>query len=318
MDYDVFNGDADGICALHQLRLAEPREAKLVSGVKRDIKLLARIGEVAVGDRLTVLDISMETNRDDLLRLLEKARVFYADHHYAGAIPKSHNLEAHIDTSPDCCTSLIIDRLLAGKYRKWAVTAAFGDNLHKAARGAAEVLGLEEKKIAALRELGELLNYNGYGRTMEDLHFAPHKLYEELKPYADPLHFMEVSSALSELRQGFHEDMQRAGDCRAEIMEGVGRMFFLPGEPWARRVAGVFSNAMAREKPDLAHALLIDNLDGTWMVSVRAPLNRKHGADALCRSFPTGGGREAAAGINALPAQMLEEFSEAFRRAFVG
>jgi len=33
--YDVFNGDADGICALHQLRLAEPREATLVTGVKR-------------------------------------------------------------------------------------------------------------------------------------------------------------------------------------------------------------------------------------------------------------------------------------------
>jgi len=34
---DVFNGDADGICALHQLRLAEPVESTLVTGVKRDI-----------------------------------------------------------------------------------------------------------------------------------------------------------------------------------------------------------------------------------------------------------------------------------------
>ena len=41
MYYDVFNGDADGICALHQLRLAEPRPtAELVTGVKRDIRLL--------------------------------------------------------------------------------------------------------------------------------------------------------------------------------------------------------------------------------------------------------------------------------------
>ena len=30
--YDVFNGDADGLCALHQLRLAEPRDAVLVTG----------------------------------------------------------------------------------------------------------------------------------------------------------------------------------------------------------------------------------------------------------------------------------------------
>ena len=41
--YDVFNGDADGICALHQLRLDEPRDAELVTGVKRDIGLVARI-----------------------------------------------------------------------------------------------------------------------------------------------------------------------------------------------------------------------------------------------------------------------------------
>ncbi|RUM38930.1 MAG: acetyltransferase, partial [Desulfobulbus sp.] len=39
--YDVFNGDADGICALHQLRLHDPRpDAHLVTGVKRDICLL--------------------------------------------------------------------------------------------------------------------------------------------------------------------------------------------------------------------------------------------------------------------------------------
>lgn len=28
--YDVFNGDADGLCALHQLRLADPVDAVLV------------------------------------------------------------------------------------------------------------------------------------------------------------------------------------------------------------------------------------------------------------------------------------------------
>ncbi|PUE05199.1 MAG: acetyltransferase, partial [Candidatus Sedimenticola endophacoides] len=43
MDYDVFNGDADGICALLQLRREEPREAVLVTGVKRDIALLERV-----------------------------------------------------------------------------------------------------------------------------------------------------------------------------------------------------------------------------------------------------------------------------------
>ncbi len=43
MDYDIFNGDADGICALLQLRKAEPRDAQLVTGVKRDINLLPHL-----------------------------------------------------------------------------------------------------------------------------------------------------------------------------------------------------------------------------------------------------------------------------------
>ena len=40
---DVFNGDADGICALHQLRLHNPQKSSLVTGVKRDNLLLKRI-----------------------------------------------------------------------------------------------------------------------------------------------------------------------------------------------------------------------------------------------------------------------------------
>ena len=42
-NYDVFNGDADGICALQQLRLNDPIESKLITGVKRDIQLLDHV-----------------------------------------------------------------------------------------------------------------------------------------------------------------------------------------------------------------------------------------------------------------------------------
>ena len=89
---DVFNGDADGICALVQLRLAEPRESELVTGIKRDINLLKNV-QADVGDNLTVLDISMEKNAIDLMRLLDAgANVFYADHHQPGEIPQHAGL----------------------------------------------------------------------------------------------------------------------------------------------------------------------------------------------------------------------------------
>ncbi|MFZ8890176.1 MAG: DHH family phosphoesterase, partial [Pseudomonadales bacterium] len=60
--YDVFNGDADGICALLQLRLAMPAESTLITGVKRDIDLLKQVA-AGPGDEITVLDVSMDTNR---------------------------------------------------------------------------------------------------------------------------------------------------------------------------------------------------------------------------------------------------------------
>ncbi len=70
MHYDVFNGDADGIISLLQLRLAQPKEAQLVTGVKRDIQLLDKLN-VKAGDSLIVLDISMQKNNAGLLAALE-------------------------------------------------------------------------------------------------------------------------------------------------------------------------------------------------------------------------------------------------------
>ena len=46
MHYDVFNGDADGICALLQLRLEEPLVSTRITGIKRDIALLERVHAV--------------------------------------------------------------------------------------------------------------------------------------------------------------------------------------------------------------------------------------------------------------------------------
>ena len=65
-------------------------------------------------------------------------------------------------------------------------------------------------------------------------------------------------------------------------------------------MSGVYGNDLANQSPDRAHAVLTD-IDGGYLVSVRAPLNNRSGADEVCRQFDTGGGRAAAAGINKLP-----------------
>ena len=78
--FDVFNGDADGICALHQLRLADPLDSTLVTGLKREIALLGSV-PATDGDVVTVLDISLDRNRDALEALLARGVVVhYFDH----------------------------------------------------------------------------------------------------------------------------------------------------------------------------------------------------------------------------------------------
>ena len=313
--YDVFNGDADGICALHQLRLAYPRDSQLITGVKRDITLLERV-VAKPGDRITVLDISLDKNREALLASLDRgARVIYFDHHFPCDIPAHRGFEAYIDRAPDVCTSLLVDRFLQGRYRIWAVVGAFGDNLHEAARRAAELLHLSAGQLDALQSLGECLNYNGYGETLADLHFPPDELYRLLHCHADPFAFIAEAPAFQQLRQGYAEDMAKAEELQPELATDACALYSLPDAPWSRRVSGSFGNRLAQSWPNRAHAILTRRSNG-YTVSVRAPLAAPTGADELCRRFDSGGGRKAAAGINCLPEAKVAEFVAQFRAAW--
>ena len=314
--FDVFNGDADGICALHQLRLDSPRDAVLVTGAKRDIALLKRV-PASAGDTVTVLDISAATNRDALVRLLDRGVcIRYFDHHYAGDLPVHPNLVATIDTSPGVCTGALIDRHLEGRQRPWAVVAAFGDNLPDLARSLAESLSLDAGSLAALAELGESLAYNAYGDTEADLLVHPATLYRKLAPYADPLRFIAADPAAAMLDRARVADLDHALAVDPAFTSAHARVYVLPDTAWSRRVRGVFGNRLANAQPALAHAVLTPNADGGYTVSVRAPLERPEGADAFCRAFPSGGGRTGAAGIDHLPPDAVPEFADRLERAF--
>ncbi len=315
--YDVFNGDADGICSLVQLRNAEAREAKLITGVKRDIELLSQV-DAEQGDKITVLDISLDKNRDALQSVLAAgAEVFYSDHHFAGDIPESPKLTTLINTASDVCTSLLVNGYLKGQFAEWAVAGAFGDNLKASARAAAKPLSLNEDQLKCLENLGIYINYNGYGSNLEDLHFHPADLYRQVEGYHSPFDFIQDNrEAFEKLENGYHSDMAAAGAIGPQSASEAAAVFVLPNQAWARRVSGVYSNDLANGSPDRAHAVLTHKDNGNYLISVRAPLNNKQGADELCRQFPTGGGRAAAAGINDLPSDALSQFIDQFTDFF--
>lgn len=315
--YDVFNGDADGICALQQLRLAQPRRAVLVTGVKRDIALLGRV-PAAAGDTVTVLDISLARNRAAVDALLARgAALEYFDHHHAGTPPVHPRLVLHLDPAPGTCTSAIVDRHLGGRHRLWAVVGAFGDNLAATALALAHAAGLDAAAAQPLRVLGEAINYNAYGDSEADLLLAPADLYRAIAPHADPFAFAgsELAHALA-ARQA--EDFAQAQAAAPVACGAAAAAYLLPDAPWARRVQGIFANHLNRAAPQRAHAVLRPAGPGTWNVSVRAPQHAPHGADTLCLSFEGGGGRAAAAGIDHLPHAQLDAFLTAFAAAWPG
>lgn len=316
---DVFNGDADGICSLIQLRKADPQQAQLVTGVKRDINLLKRV-EATPEHQISVLDISFDKNRSDVERLLEQgAAIDYFDHHYCGTLIQHPRLKTVInDQLSTLCTGLIVDQQIGGKFRTWALVAAFGDNLNDVARSLGKNSGFSCESLNVLQRLGIYINYNSYGSNLSDLYFHPDVLYQLLQQYDSPLDFIaENALAYDTLDAGYREDLAKARTSRYLYQSETAAVVFFPNKKWARRVSGVYINDLANQYPNRAHAVITENTDGTCTISIRKPLNRDTlSADQLARRFASGGGRKNAAGINSLQIDQIDQFVAAFKSHF--
>ena len=319
-DFDLFNGDADGIFSLLQLRQTDPRpEAERITGVKRDIKLFPRIaGRAGTGDRVTALDISMAKNAEGLRKVLsDGAEVLYIDHHQTGDIPDHEKLTVLTDQAKETCTAYLVDQRLAGAKAAWAVCGAYGDNFQGLAQRIAEARGLD-LPMGRLRKLGELVNYNAYGTSVEDLHIHPSDLFAILLNYPGPVEFLEDETPIfATLRDGYDADWDVAQNARELDNSKAGQVLALPSGPASNRISGLFGNALVDEDPDQAFAVLTELPDGgEYRVSIRAPRDRQTGSAALLAQKFGGGGRTAAAGIDDLSEADLSRFIAEFRIAF--
>ncbi|MFZ6874675.1 hypothetical protein ACO0LF_21665 [Undibacterium sp. Di27W] len=310
--YDVFNGDADGICALHQLRLADPRKAVLVTGAKRDIDLLGRFAS-RQGDKLTVLDISLDSNIVALRKhLAAGAEIIYFDHHNAAQAFEHVHLNLHCDMAADVCSSILVNRYLNGQYWQWAVVAAYGDNLPEVASTMGMQAGLNGIQCKQLQELGTLLNYNAYGESVDDLHFHPAALYQAVHDYVDPFDFLNSAAQFVVLHNAYASDMAFMQGLRAYRQSELTSIYILPAQAWARRISGILANQLTQEQPGKSFAVLTAKPDGSYVVSVRSGDADNCPASQFCTAFSTGGGRRGAGGINNLAATEVDHFVQAF------
>lgn len=319
-DFDLFNGDADGIFSLLQLRQTDPRpDAERITGVKRDIALFPHIaGRAGAGDRVTALDISMAKNTAGLRQVLaDGAEVFYVDHHQTGTIPDHDHLSALTNNAREMCTAVLIDQYLQGAKTAWAVCGAYGDNFQGLATRIATARGLD-LPMGRLRELGELVNYNAYGMTVEDLHIHPSALFDILMDYPDPVAFLNDAHPIFETLQSGHRDDWNVAQSAREIdVSEAGQVLVLPAGAASNRIGGLFGNALVDEEPEQGFAVLTELDDGqSYRVSIRAPRGRASGSAAHIATQFGGGGRAAAAGIDALAEIDVAPFIDVFKTTF--
>ena len=321
-DFDLFNGDADGIFSLLQLRQVEPRpDAERITGVKRDISLFPRIaGRAGKGDRVVALDISMAKNTTGLTQVLnDGAEILYIDHHATGVVPRSERLTVITHNAKETCTAYLMDHHLNGAKAAWAVCGAYGDNFQTLADRIASSRNLNVP-MDRLRELGELANYNAYGLSLDDLHIHPASLFEILLAYPGPVEFLEDAHPIFEtLKAGFHDDWDVAQSAREIDISEAGDILCLPARPASNRISGLFGNALVHEEPHKAFAVLTELVGGdssTYRVSIRAPRGRESGSAAKLAIEFGGGGRAAASGIDGLSEAELPHFVDAFRKTF--
>lgn len=328
VDFDVFNGDADGICALHQLRLARPRAAILITGAKRQIALLDRVRQTldlaAPGSaplrprRVTVLDIAIERNRPALDRLLaEGARVQWFDHHEPGPIPSDRSLDARIDTDPRVCTSLLVDRYLRGRYRRWAICAAFGDGMAGSAEALAASLpskqALSGPELAQLRTIGEAINYNAYAADTGTALLDAVSFYRRLAGIADPLALADwpLIGALTRMSTDDLGEALRAGPV---VDLPAGAAWILPPTIAARRARGLVAQHLRARSGQRTVMIVAPDGKGRVDISIRCPADAAQPASAFARRYDGGGGRATAAGIDRLPIEALDALLVDFGR----
>jgi len=313
-NYDIFNGDADGLISLHQYRLQFPRKSELITGVKRDVKLLRHLVDITDAS-LSVFDISLLSNSEYVEPILKNGnKIKWFDHHETGDTELGNNFSIKADTDPNCCTNIIVDKAIDGLHRPWTICGAYGDNLHEQA----EKLNpcFNEYAMLILREIGETLNYNGYGNEESDLVVHPKDVYLDLERFRSPFQYRKNSKIYAKINQQMKSDELELNSSEVLHTSSMGDVILLPNTKASIRYSGIYSNKQTTNNPNKAFAILTNINESNYRVSIRSPKDNPTGASKLALQFPTGGGREKAAGINELPKTELKNFIEKFEEVY--
>jgi hypothetical protein len=190
----------------------------------------------------------------------------------------------------------------------------YGDNLHEQADKFNPCF--DEITMSKLKEVGETLNYNGYGNEELDLTAHPKDVYIDLKEYESPFEYRIKSETYNKIHTHMKSDEAELSSSEILHESETGKVILLPNTRASIRYSGIYSNQQTTDSPDEAFAILTSVGGGNYRISIRSPKTNPYGASKLALQFPTGGGREKAAGVNELPKSELNNFIEKFEEVY--
>lgn len=308
---DVCIGDANGLCSLLQWRLHQPKQSSTLALLGHESRLDGLVHSRAGGDVL-LCEIPMQANRSTLMQLLDSGAQIQYLSHQIGDEPLWHPQLQYIEDAPqDRCTSLMVDRILDGRYRQWALVGAYGKHCNAQADKLAASNGLSAHARTQLRELGELINYNACSVDGKNACIPAVELYSVMSGYQQAMDFLQSEPVVGELESVRREDLARAVQIAPYWQDAHASVYVLPNAPWAHRVASGFGKHISAKEPTRAHAFLRPAANGSFMTRVHAA--RSAPADGL--TFP---GSQADDDyqrtwvIEQLPDQEIDHFISAF------
>lgn len=316
----ALNGDADGIFSfriLHESLGLRESNVRIVSDVKRQTHLIERV-LAAENEDIYALDIELSKNSESVLKLINKNRFFWFDHHVSkfsvDEIINHINFHNFINTASNYNTSKIAYEKMNSKSSGWMISALFGDGLQEIAQDECDKHKISAADAKVLEQVGRFINYNSYGNSATDLFFHPVDICHDVLKYSDPVEFYRQSEIPKKIERFYEED-------RTQFLNFLGQLkaadiLDLPNEPWSIRFSGEAGNTLSRMYPDRTFAIVSQNRDSTYNVSVRSSKNSMVHIGQFCNQFHNGGGRAHSGGITSLPSEQLQHFKSEFRKEF--
>ncbi len=271
--FDICAGDADALCAVLQWRLHEPKVAQMVSG---PLCVTDSLGNFPVfpGDELLVCNVPIQVSRTPVTQTPARhATVQYLDCRGPASLLWHLQAKGTIPTSAKVCSSLLVNHLLQGKFRGWALVGAYGSAVQFDSEAQALAPGCSAGERKRLQQLGEAISYNAGVLHPRYVYMEPAHLYAQLARYDDPLDFLQAEPVAAELDGVFQSDLQKALAWKPYWKDAHATVYVLPDEGWAYRVARQLKSRLAVLNPGRAIAVLSPAGSGSVRVAVQSGLD---------------------------------------------